>query len=58
MLTAAMMLDHAGEQDKGRRLRAAIDGALRGDNVRTGDLGGKATTRDFTRAVVARARGG
>jgi len=57
MLTAAMMLDHAGEQDKGRRLRAAIDGALRGDNVRTGDLGGKATTRDFTRAVVARARG-
>jgi len=57
MLTAAMMLDYAGEQDKGRRLRAAIDGALRGDNVRTGDLGGKATTRDFTRAVVARARG-
>jgi isocitrate dehydrogenase (NAD+) len=57
MLTAAMMLDHAGEEAKGRRLRAAIDGALREDNVRTGDLGGKATTRDFTRAVVARARG-
>jgi len=57
MLTAAMMLDHAGEQDKGRRLRAAIDGALREDQVRTGDLGGKATTRDFTRAVAARARG-
>jgi isocitrate dehydrogenase (NAD+) len=57
MLTAAMMLDHAGEQDKGRRLRSAIDGALREDNVRTGDLGGRATTRDFTRAVAARARG-
>ena len=57
LLTAAMMLDHAGEPDKGRRLRAAIDGALREDNVRTGDLGGKATTRDFTRAVAARARG-
>jgi len=57
MLTAAMMLDHAGEQDKGGRLRAAIDGALREDRVRTGDLGGKASTRDFTRAVVARARG-
>ncbi|HEX3096966.1 MAG TPA: isocitrate/isopropylmalate dehydrogenase family protein [Usitatibacter sp.] len=57
MLTAAMMLDHAGEEGKGRRLRAAIDGALREDNVRTVDLGGKATTRDFTRAVVARARG-
>jgi isocitrate dehydrogenase (NAD+) len=57
MLSAALMLDHAGEQDKGRRLRAAIDGALREDKVRTGDLGGKATTREFTRAVVARARG-
>jgi isocitrate dehydrogenase (NAD+) len=56
MLTAAMMLDHAGEQDKGHRLRAAIDAALREDNVRTGDLGGKATTREFTRAVAARAR--
>jgi isocitrate dehydrogenase (NAD+) len=57
MLTAAMMLDHVGAQDKGQRLRSAIDGALREDGVRTGDLGGKATTRDFTRAVVARARG-
>jgi isocitrate dehydrogenase (NAD+) len=57
MLTAAMMLDHAGEKEKGGRLRRAIDGALREDKVRTGDLGGKATTRDFTRAVVARARG-
>jgi isocitrate dehydrogenase (NAD+) len=57
MLTAAMMLDHAGEQDKGRRIRAAIDGTLRDDNVRTGDLGGTASTKEFTRAVVARARG-
>jgi isocitrate dehydrogenase (NAD+) len=56
MLTAAMMLDHAGEQDKGQRLRGAIDATLREDNVRTGDLGGKATTREFTRAVAARAR--
>jgi len=57
MLSAAMMLDHVGEQEKGRRMRAAIDGALREDNVRTGDLGGKATTKEFTRAVVARVRG-
>jgi len=56
MLTAAMMLDHVGDPDKGRRLRVAIDGALREDNVRTGDLGGRATTKEFTRAVVARAR--
>jgi isocitrate dehydrogenase (NAD+) len=56
MLSAAMMLDHAGEQDKGRRLRRAIDQVLREDNVRTGDLGGNASTRDFTQAVVARLR--
>ena len=54
MLTAAMMLDHVGEQEKGRRLRAAIDGTLRVDGVRTGDLGGRASTKDFTRAVAAR----
>ncbi len=56
MLTAAMMLDHVGEQDKGRRVRSAIDGTLREDNVRTGDLGGKASTKEFTRAVVQRLR--
>jgi isocitrate dehydrogenase (NAD+) len=56
MLSSAMMLDHAGEQDKARRLRRAIDQALREDNVRTGDLGGKASTKEFTRAVAARAR--
>jgi isocitrate dehydrogenase (NAD+) len=57
MLSAAMMLDHAGEQEKGRRMRSAIDATLREDNIRTGDLGGKATTKEFTKAVVARVRG-
>ena len=56
MLAAAMMLDHLGEQDKGQRLRRAIDQVLREDNVRTGDLGGKASTKDFTQAIVARLR--
>jgi len=54
MLSSALMLDHVGEQDKGQRLRRAIDQVLREDNVRTGDLGGKASTRDFTKAVVRR----
>jgi isocitrate dehydrogenase (NAD+) len=57
MLTSAMMLDHVGEQEKGARVRKAIDGALREDNVRTGDLGGRAGTKEFTQAVVARLRG-
>ena len=54
MLSSAMMLDHVGEQDKARRLRRAIDQVLREDNVRTGDLGGKANTKQFTQAIVKR----
>ena len=54
LLSSAMMLDHVGHQDKARRIRKAVDIALREDNIRTGDLGGKATTKQFTQAVVKR----
>ena len=54
LLAAAMMLDHTGRGDDAKRLRGAIDGALRDDGVRTADLGGKATTRDMTQAIVRR----
>jgi isocitrate dehydrogenase (NAD+) len=54
MLSAAMMLDHVGLQDKGKRLRDAIDAVLCEDKVRTGDLGGKANTREFTQAIIKR----
>jgi isocitrate dehydrogenase (NAD+) len=54
MLSAAMMLDHVEHQDKAKRLRTAIDKVLREDNIRTGDLGGKASTKQFTQAVVKR----
>ena len=54
LLAAAMMLDHAGRSDAAARLRAAIDGALRDDGVRTGDLGGQATTREMTQAILSR----
>ena len=54
MLAAAMMLDHIGETAAGTRLRRALETALVKDNVRTKDLGGSATTADFTRAVVKR----
>ena len=54
MLSAAMMLDHVGHQDKAKRLRDAIDAVLLKDKVRTGDLGGKASTKQFTKAVVSR----
>ncbi|HEU0200528.1 MAG TPA: isocitrate/isopropylmalate family dehydrogenase [Burkholderiaceae bacterium] len=54
LLAAAMMLDHTGKAEQARRLRTAIDHVLREDNVRTGDLGGKATTKDMTMAIVRR----
>jgi isocitrate dehydrogenase (NAD+) len=55
MLAAAMMLDHVGELDAGRRLRRAIETTIVSDNVRTRDLGGRATTAEFAHAVAARA---
>jgi isocitrate dehydrogenase (NAD+) len=54
LLAAAMMLDHVDRSDAAQKLRAAIDGTLRVDGVRTGDLGGKATTRDITQAILRR----
>jgi isocitrate dehydrogenase (NAD+) len=54
MLSAAMMLDHVGHHDKATRMRKAIDSVLCEDKVRTGDLGGKATTKQFTQAVINR----
>jgi len=54
MLAAAMMLEHVKRQDLARRLRTAIDQTLNLDRVRTGDLGGSASTTAFTRALVSR----
>jgi isocitrate dehydrogenase (NAD+) len=54
MLSAAMMLDHVEHQEQAKRLRVAIDQVLREDNIRTGDLGGKASTREFTQAILKR----
>jgi isocitrate dehydrogenase (NAD+) len=54
LFAAAMMLEHVGNQDLAGRLRTAGDRVLREDNVRTGDLGGKATTKELTQAIVRR----
>ena len=54
LLAAAMMLDHVGHTTTARRVRTAIDETLHADNVRTGDLGGKASTKDMTAALVRR----
>ncbi|MCE1162056.1 MAG: NAD-dependent isocitrate dehydrogenase [Thiomonas sp.] len=58
MLAAALMLDHVGLHDKAGRLRQAISDALNVDNIRTGDLGGRANTRTFTEAIISRINNG
>jgi isocitrate dehydrogenase (NAD+) len=54
LFSACMMLDHVGRGDIAARIRTAADRALNEDLVRTGDLGGKATTREFAAAVIRR----
>jgi isocitrate dehydrogenase (NAD+) len=56
MLAAAMMLDHVGETGHARRLRAALEAVIVQDNIRTRDLGGSASTREFGDAVANRVR--
>jgi isocitrate dehydrogenase (NAD+) len=54
LFAAAMMLEHVGKDDLAARIRAAVDKALNQDGVRTGDLGGKATTKELTQAILKR----
>jgi isocitrate dehydrogenase (NAD+) len=54
LLAAAMMLEHCNLPELAARLRKAIGETLNVDNVRTGDLGGRAGTAEFTRALVQR----
>ena len=54
LLAAAMMLDHCKLPQLATRLRQAIDEVLNIDQVRTGDLGGSASTAAFTKALVSR----
>jgi isocitrate dehydrogenase (NAD+) len=54
ILAAAMMLSHAGQQDLAARLRQGIDQTLNEDSIRTKDLGGSASTREFADALIRR----
>ena len=54
LLAACMMLDHVDRRDLAQRIRKAIDGTLLEDKVRTGDLGGKASTAAYANAIVRR----
>jgi isocitrate dehydrogenase (NAD+) len=54
LLAAAMMLEHVGHSDLARRIRLAMDRTLNVDKVRTGDLGGTASTEELTQALISR----
>jgi isocitrate dehydrogenase (NAD+) len=54
--SAVMMLRHLGETARADAVERALTEIYRRGDVRTGDLGGKATTADFTAAVIAELR--
>jgi isocitrate dehydrogenase (NAD+) len=54
LLAASMMLDHIDRSELAHQLRKAINQTLNEDQVRTGDLGGKASTKEFAQAIVRR----
>jgi isocitrate dehydrogenase (NAD+) len=54
MQSAVLMLAHIGERDAATRLQNAIHGVYGEGRHLTGDVGGKATTSEFTDAVIER----
>lgn len=54
VLASCMMLDHLGDLEIAQRLRTAVEQTLRDAATRTRDLGGHASTDEFTVAVLRR----
>jgi isocitrate dehydrogenase (NAD+) len=51
--SAGMLVAHIGEREAASRIENAVERALADPANHTGDLGGKATTAEFTDAVIA-----
>ena len=56
MLAGAMLLEHIGERTAAEKLATAIREAIASKEATTRDLGGNATSRMFTNAVLKRLR--
>jgi isocitrate dehydrogenase (NAD+) len=54
ILASAMLCDHIGETGAADRIRRALVATIVADGVRTRDLGGSASTREFGDAVARR----
>ena len=51
LLSALMMLDYLGDRDRSQHIRRALERVLTAGQVRTRDLGGTASTTEFTEAL-------
>ena len=52
LMSAIMMLDHLGELPAARRVETALHKVYREGRILTRDVGGKASTAEFTQAVI------
>lgn len=57
MLSAAMLLIHLHETDAAAKLQSAVEAVYREGKYLTGDVGGTASTQEFTDAVVKTIKG-
>ena len=46
------MLDYLGEQKHALRINQALNATLENKALCTGDLGGKASTKEFTQSII------
>jgi isocitrate dehydrogenase (NAD+) len=58
MLAGCQLLDHVGEGVRASRIRTAIEAVLREGKMVTRDVGGSASTEQYTDAVIARLQQG
>lgn len=58
LLASALMLEHVGQAQLADRLRAALRATVTQDNLKTADLGGSASTRQFAAAIARRLQTG
>ena len=54
MLAACMLLDHIGQTERAKRVRTALERTIREGKTVTRDLGGTASTEEFTDAIIAK----
>jgi isocitrate dehydrogenase (NAD+) len=57
ILSAALMLAHIGEPEAAKRVEDAVHKVIGEGKVTTGDIGGKATTKEYTDALISVVQG-